>query len=259
MYGVLPGSLRLGVRKSIEGSRLLSANLRRKLQHTFLGRDGSVESLQLDNFYGAFSTSEREAMLGNRFDGVGNPYATYLSYWNSRHGSVLSQMLYADQKTYLVELLMKQDQMSMASSIESRVPFLDHPFVEFAARVPERLKIRNGEGKYIVKSALEDLLPRDIIYRKKMGFPTPLRQWFLDGRSEALFTLLLDRKRLLAEYIDLEYVGELIDRQRSHAEDATDRLWRLLNLQLWGDLFLTGRRDEHWDGLLPAPVAQAVL
>ena len=190
----------------------------------------------------------------------GNPYANYLAYWNSRKGSILSQMLYADQKTYLVELLMKQDQMSMACSIESRVPFLDHPFVEFAARVPEDLKIRNGSGKYIIKRAVEDLLPKEIIYRKKMGFPTPLRQWLLDSRSERLFRLLLDRKRFLAEYIDLGYVQNLIDRQRSHTEDATDRLWRLLNLQLWGDLFLAGRREEHWDGLLqPSPLAQAVV
>ncbi len=187
----------------------------------------------------------------------GDAYSAYVRYWNSRHGSVLSQMLYADQKTYLVELLMKQDQMSMASSIESRVPFLDHPFVEFAARVPDHLKIRNGAGKYIVKRAVEDVLPHDIIYRKKMGFPTPLRQWLLDDRAEPLFALLLDRKRLLAEYIDLEFVADLIGRQRSGIEDATDRIWRLLNLQLWGDLFFTGRAREHSEGLLrkPAPVS----
>ena len=77
-------------------------------------------------------------------------------------------MLYADQKTYLVELLMKQDQMSMACSIESRVPFLDHTLVEFAARIPDRLKIRGGVQKYIFKKAVEDLLaaPKSFIARK---------------------------------------------------------------------------------------------
>ncbi len=257
-YGVVPNVLRTRIRKAIESSQLLSANVRRKLQHTFLGREANVESLQLDNFYGAFSAAERNEMLAGNSWTDHNPYATYLSYWNSRKGSALSQMLYADQKTYLVELLMKQDQMSMACSIESRVPFLDHPFVEFAARVPESLKIRNGEGKYIVKRAIEDLLPREIIYRKKMGFPTPLRGWFLERRAEPLFDLLLDRNRLLAEYVDLSYVKQLIERQRSHSEDATDRLWRLLNLQLWGDLYLTGRAEDHWDGLFQAPAAQAL-
>lgn len=252
-YRFLPRSLRSGVRRFLAGSRLLSADSRRKLQHTFLAREASVESLQLDNFYAAFSRDELQAMHAG-----GDAYSAYVAYWNSRNGSILSQMLYADQKTYLVELLMKQDQMSMASSIESRVPFLDHPFVEFAARVPDRLKIRNGSGKYLVKRAVEDVLPRDIIYRKKMGFPTPLRQWLLDGRAEPLFALLLDRKRLLAEYVDLEFVENLIGRQRSGIEDATDRIWRLLNLQLWGDLFFTGRAEEHSEGLLRKPASVSV-
>ncbi len=260
LYGaVTPDGLRGAIRTSIHDSGLLSANLRRKLQHTFLGRENSVASLHLDNFYGAFSAAERQSLLTDPALAAQDPYATFLSYWNSRHGSVLSQMLYADQKTYLVELLMKQDQMSMASSIESRVPFLDHPFVEFAARVPNHLKIRNGAGKYILKRAVEDLLPHEIIYRKKMGFPTPVRDWLLEEGAEPLFALLLDRKRLLAEYVNLDFVEDLIKRQRSGAEDATDRLWRLLNLQLWGDIFVTGRSEEHWDGLLqvraPQPVA----
>jgi asparagine synthase (glutamine-hydrolysing) len=252
-YSIVPGVLRGAARKSIENSSLLSADLRRKLQHTFLGREATVESLQLDNFYGAFPAAERQALLSSRAGEQLDPYASYLSYWNARGGSVLSQMLYADQKTYLVELLMKQDQMSMACSLESRVPFLDHPFVEFAATVPENLKIRNGTGKYIMKRAVEDLLPHSIIYRSKMGFPTPLKSWLREERAAPIFSLLMDRDGLLAEYVDLGYVEKLIERQRSGVEDATDRLWRLLNLQLWGDLFLRGRRDEHWEGLLRAP------
>jgi asparagine synthase (glutamine-hydrolysing) len=209
--------------------------------------------LQLDNFYGAFPAAERELMLTPRAGAQLDPYSSYLSYWNARGGPVLSQMLYADQKTYLVELLMKQDRMSMAASIESRVPFLDHPFVEFATTVPENMKIRNGTGKYIMKRAVEDLLPHGIIYRTKMGFPTPLKSWLREERAAPIFSLLTDREGLLAEYVDLGYVAKLIERQRGGVEDATDRLWRLLNLQLWGDLFLRGRRDEHWEGLLHAP------
>ena len=88
--------------------------------------------------------------------------------------SLLGKMLTpGDQKTYLVELLMKQDQMSMACSIESRVPLLDHTLVEFAATIPDRLKLHDGEGKYIFKKAVEDVLPHDIVYRAKMGSPLP--------------------------------------------------------------------------------------
>src|SRR5579884_1567150 len=218
-YSAAPARLRALVRDGISNSRMLSANLRRKLQHTFLGREDTVESLQLDNFYGAFSAEERSRML--KAKPGRDPYRSYLDYWNARQASV-------------------QEQMSMAASIESRVPFLDHPFVEFSTRVPDNLKIRNGQGKYILKRAVEDLLPREIIYRKKMGFPTPLRQWFRDRRAEPLFALLVNRNKMLAEYVDLAFVENLIERQRSGAEDCTDRLWRLLNLQIWGDIFLSG-------------------
>jgi asparagine synthase (glutamine-hydrolysing) len=168
-------------------------------------------------------------------------------------------MLFADQKTYLVELLMKQDQMSMATSLESRVPFLDHEFVEFSTRVPADLKLRHGEGKYIVKKAVEDLLPAEIVYRKKMGFPTPLRQWLRDPRADRLFGLLTARDGLLAAYLDRQQVESLVERHKAGRYDVTDRLWRLLNLQLWGDLFLTGKREERWGGLLsPAGARTAV-
>ena len=256
LYKFVPPFLRKGLRHYIDCSGLFSADLRRKLQHTFIGRDLNVESLQLDNFYGAFSAAERSNMLSGDLQ---NPYQTYLDYWQSRKGSVLSQMLYADQKTYLVELLMKQDQMSMACSIESRVPFLDHPFVEFASQVPDNLKIRGKTGKYIVKRAVEDLLPHEIIYRKKMGFPTPLRQWFREKKCEPLFASLLDRKGFLAEYLNLDYVRDLIGRQRSGADDATDRLWRLLNLHIWGNTFFTGKRDQNWDGLFESRLTKELV
>lgn len=137
----------------------------------------------------------------------------------------------------------------MACSIESRVPFLDHTFVEFSARIPDRLKIRGNTQKYILKRAVEDLLPHEIIYRKKMGFPTPLREWLLDPRAEPVYAALRSSDGLLASLLDMREVGALIDRHRAGFEDATDRIWRLLNLELWGDLFLTGRRDRWWNGV----------
>jgi asparagine synthase (glutamine-hydrolysing) len=236
-WRLLPASLRRALRDRVATTRLLSGGPRRKLQHTFLGRGEDLESLYLDNFYSAFSAADQGRLFSLP---EGSPHAEYLRYWD-RPGSELQRMLYADQKTYLVELLMKQDQMSMANSIESRVPFLDHPFVEFAARVPERMKIRGGEQKYIFKRAVEDLLPRDIVYRKKMGFPTPLRHWLRQPAAAGLLAKLRDRDGLLAPYIDARALEVLLERHVSGAEDATDRIWRLLNLQLWGDVFITGR------------------
>jgi asparagine synthase (glutamine-hydrolysing) len=145
---------------------------------------------------------------------------------------------------------MKQDQMSMACSIESRVPFLDHPLVEFAAQVPDRLKIRGNSAKYILKRAVEPILPPEIVYRKKMGFPTPVRKWLREEGSDHLFSILRSRNGVLSDYLDRSQLDSLIDRHRSGLEDSTDRIWRLLNLQIWGDLFLTGNRDLWSDGLL---------
>ncbi|MGE5647750.1 MAG: asparagine synthase (glutamine-hydrolyzing) [Acidobacteriota bacterium] len=248
-YELLPGAARRWIRDRVAATRLLSAGPRRKIQHTFVGRGTDVESLYVDNFHSAFSAAE-QARLFPQLAGA-PPYANYLHYWNTgRAYPPLERMLYADQKTYLVELLMKQDQMSMACSIESRVPFLDHPFVEFASRVPPRMKVRGGVGKYILKRAVEDLLPRDIVYRKKMGFPTPLRQWLREPAAQPLLAALRDRDGLLAPYVDRPGLEALLARQADGSEDATDRIWRLLNLQLWGDLFITGRGNRWQEGLL---------
>src|SRR5581483_1851235 len=116
--------------------------------------------------------------------------------------SLLDRMLYADQKTYLVQLLMKQDRMSMACSLESRVPFLDHTLVEFAMNMPDQMKLRGSTQKYVLKKAVNGLLPHGITHRKKMGFPTPLRQWLRDARAEPLYRALGSRDGLIAEYFD---------------------------------------------------------
>jgi asparagine synthase (glutamine-hydrolysing) len=239
-WKMLPGPLRRLVRDQIDASPLLPANLRRKLSHTFLGRGEEIESLYLDNFYCAFPADERNS-LGVSED----PYSNYRRYYAEGHRSPLARLLYADQKTYLVELLMKQDQMSMATSIESRVPFLDHLLVEFSTRVPDRLKLNGKTGKHLVKRVAEEFIPREIIYRPKMGFPTPLRQWLREPRAEPLFKRILDPQGYLASWIDLKMAGAMIDRHRRGELDATDRIWRLLNFELWASQFLSrGQQSE---------------
>jgi asparagine synthase (glutamine-hydrolysing) len=235
-YSMVPAFIRRAVRGWLATTPLLRAELRRKMRHTVLGRELTFESLFVENFYCAFE--------GGRAQG-------YMRYWDAGpHGSALARTLYADQKTYLVELLLKQDRMSMAASIESRVPFLDHTLVEFAARIPGWLKIRAGIQKYVLKAAVDDLLPPDILHRKKRGFPTPLVQWLRDPRAEPIYARLRAADGLLAAHFDRRQLDTLLERHRSGQEDATDRIWRLLNFQIWGDLFLTGRREQAW-----APVA----
>jgi asparagine synthase (glutamine-hydrolysing) len=240
--GAVPAGLRGLVRRQIATNQLLSRDIRRKLGHSFLGREESLESLYIDNFYSPFPVADRKELLKSA---PGGEYANFLGYWNSRSaGSLLQRMLYADQKTYLVELLMKQDQMSMSSSIESRVPFLDHTLVEFAMSVPDNLKIRRGVQKYIFKEAVSDLLPASIVHRKKMGFPTPLRQWLRDPGALPLLDSLVEPGGLLASCCDLGAIRRLTADHLAGSHDHTDRIWSLLNLQIWGDVFITGRNGR---------------
>jgi asparagine synthase (glutamine-hydrolysing) len=252
-YGVFPAGVRDAVRRYVDESPLLSASVRRKLGHTFVGRENSIESLYLDNFYSGFGSAEQKSLFPNLLSD--SPYENFLSYWKSDSTrSTLDDLLYADQKTYLVELLMKEDRMSMAASIESRVPLLDHALVEFAAAVPESLKLHSGVGKYIFKKAVEDLLPHSIVYRKKMGFPTPLRDWLRQPAAEPLLDSIEDPNGLLAQHLDMDAWRVLRERHTSGREDATDRIWRLLNLQIWGDIFITGRRERALESGAAVPV-----
>src|ERR1700690_4432740 len=158
----------------IASSPLLGAKLRRKLSHTCLGVDSaSWSSFYFDNFLSAFSEGALAGLLTDETRqklAPGAAYANVLGYWEQSKGELLQRLLYTDIKTYLVELLMKQDNMSMAASIESRVPFLDHKLVEFAVRIPQRVQIAGLTGKKILKTAVQDLLPHSIMYRQKLGF-----------------------------------------------------------------------------------------
>jgi asparagine synthase (glutamine-hydrolysing) len=159
---------------------------------------------------------------------------------------MLQRLLYTDIKTYLVELLMKQDNMSMAASIESRVPFLDHVLVEFATRIPRQVQIKGLAGKHILKKAVEDLLPPSILYRAKLGFPTPWSGWLTGQRLEIIRAMLIEPRSLERGYFRREAIERLFDEHRAKHRDNYDRIWRLLNLELWHRVCLEGEpHGEH--------------
>ncbi|MCB1021931.1 MAG: asparagine synthase (glutamine-hydrolyzing) [Acidobacteria bacterium] len=254
-YGAVPAPLRRMMRGAVETSSLLRADMRRKLGHTILGRETSFESLYIDNFQAAFSAREQGEMLQRAAD-AGDAYASYLHWWRKSEGArPLQRLLYTDMKTYLPELLMKQDQMSMSASIESRVPFLDHSFVEFAAQVPDEMKLHGATGKYIFKKVAEKLIPHDIIYRKKMGFPTPLASWLRGPMQGRVREILLADDGFVHAYLERGRVQGLLDAHASGAVDATDRIWRLLNMQIWGATFLDGRGKLAWSDLAETQAA----
>jgi asparagine synthase (glutamine-hydrolysing) len=236
-------SLRKLVRDGIDRSHLL-ANLHRKVEHTFLVRDGAAwSSFYFDNFYSAFTADEQKELLADEVvDGTGDAYASSMHYWNKSTGNMLHRLLYTDIKTYLGELLMKQDQMSMAASIESRVPFLDHRLVEFAATIPARYSIKGLSGKAILKSTAEDLLPKSIIHRTKMGFPTPWPYWMAGKPLDAVEQRLLNSRSLDCHLFKAETIRHLFSEHRARRRDHGNRIWRLLNLELWQRVFLDGEK-----------------
>jgi asparagine synthase (glutamine-hydrolysing) len=229
-----PSGLRGVLRKGILASPL-SATARRKLEHTFLLRDGSSWSaFYFDNFYSAFSAAEQDELLTPEAKlGTNDAYSGSMSFWNQSKGEMLHRLLYTDIKTYLVELLMKQDQMSMAASIESRVPFLDHTLVEFTASIPAKYATKGMAGKFILKSAVEDLLPKSIVYRQKMGFPTPWAYWLAGKQLESIEQLLTEPRTLDRGYFRADAIQTLFSEHRAGRRDHGNRIWRLLNLELW--------------------------
>ena len=164
---------------------------------------------------------------------AGEAYAGSMTYWNHSSGDLLHRLLYTDIKSYLVELLMKQDQMSMAASIESRVPFLDHTLVEFTASIPAKYSTRGMAGKCILKTAVEDLLPGAIVHRQKMGFPTPWAFWLQGPSLGNLRSLLMEARTLERGLFRAEVLNRLFAEHVAGRRDHGNRIWRLLNLELW--------------------------
>jgi len=241
---MVPSFARRGLRDAIATSSLLSATLRRKLEHTFLAKDGnSWASFYFDNFFSAFGAAEQNGLLTADFAQEAAPSTAYnnvLAYWEHSSGEMLQRLLYTDIKTYLVELLMKQDNMSMAASIESRVPFLDHVLVEFATRIPREAQLQGLAGKGVLKKAVQDLLPHSILYRPKLGFPTPWSGWLAGPRLETIRAMLLEPRSLNRGYFRREAIEKLFDEHRAKHRDNYDRIWRLLNLELWHRVCLEG-------------------
>ena len=238
---MMPAFLRRWFRQGI-GSAPLYASLHRKLEHTFLMRDGaSWPSFYFDNFYSAFSDAEFAQLLTpEALQSAGHAYDGSMEPWQRSSGDLLHRLLYTDINSYLIELLMKQDQMSMAASIESRVPFLDHPLVEFTARIPAAHQIKGMAGKFILKEAVEDLLPHHIIYRKKMGFPTPWAYWLAGPQLQQIETLLTEPRSAARGLFRPEAISRIFAEHRSGHRDHGNRIWRLLNLELWQRACLEG-------------------
>ncbi|MDX6277572.1 MAG: hypothetical protein QOJ72_1700, partial [Nocardioidaceae bacterium] len=154
----------------------------------------------------------------------------------------LDRLIYQDLRLRLPELLlMRVDKLTMANSIEARVPFLDHELVELAMAVPADEKIRDGVGKHVLKRAVSDLLPDEIVWRPKQGFGTPVSQWFRGELGDQLQRRLADTELNELGYLDPTAVQETLELHRSGRAERSFQLWNLLNLTEWFDHWIAGR------------------
>ena len=151
----------------------------------------------------------------------------------------LSRIIDVELKNRLPELLlMRVDKMSMANSIETRVPFLDEDLVEYALRIPARLKYRKGISKYILKKSAEGILPDEIIYRKKWGFCGSATNMLSDRLVSYAHDRIMD-SGLVRELFDREYIGKIIENHRNQKRFNSFKIWNLLNLAIWHDRWFT--------------------
>jgi asparagine synthase (glutamine-hydrolysing) len=250
-------AMRDAVRRFIE-SRNPGSTFRRKLTRTFLCLPLDIESIYFDNF-SVFSRAMQQDLLTpqtkERTGGI-DPYATAIKYIGpTGNGSSLNRWLYADIKTYLHELLMKQDQMSMAASIESRVPFLDHRLVEFSMSLPERMKLHGLTTKYILRRAMQGILPDQILKRPKMGFPVPLASWFRGRFRSVIDEYVLSDRTLGRDIFDAAFVRRMVERHQSGAENHSERLWTFVNFEMWQRQFIDGEEMREPEQLAVAETA----
>ena len=162
-------------------------------------------------------------------------------YRSAEATDFLDATLSLDFGLYLPDTLMpKVDIASMAYSLEARSPLLDHHFMEFVARIPSNLKLKDGqEGKYIFKKAVEPYLPREVIYRPKMGFGVPIDHWFRNELKDMVFDTLLSTRALERGYFRKSYIEHMLQRHQQ-GEQWQYLIWNLLMLELWHLMFIDG-------------------
>ncbi|MFO0914634.1 MAG: asparagine synthase (glutamine-hydrolyzing) [Pirellulales bacterium] len=244
-YGAwVPGPLRQLSRQLIDclPDRMWA---KRKAVRTSLYLPNDLGSLFLDNYSALPRWALREALQPELLPAMSGMYDGFGQWMrDSDAENLLDQILYADMKTYLLELLMKQDQMSMSVSIESRVPFLDHHLVEFVCRLPVEYKLQGWQTKRILREALGPTIPAPIVTRSKKGFPTPTRQWFRGAYHHWIHDLLLSPHTLCHEYIQRPFIEHTLARHRTGAWDLEEQLWTLANFEIWLRLFLDGQEAE---------------
>ena len=192
-----------------------------------------------------------------------DPLRQWQEYYDTAPAAdTLSRLMYLDIKTYLTgDILTKVDRMSMATSLEVRVPMLDHEFVEWVSSLPVDWKFRTGTRKYILKKLAERLgIPSELLHRRKQGFQLPLVDWMRSEMKDQFLRVLLEPRTLQRGYFKPEAVRALVDEHARGRRNRSGMLWRMLVLELWHRNFLESETRKKASGVASVfaltPIAQ---
>ncbi len=233
----LPSGLRAAVAKAVPR---LPRQLRRYAERSFLALENNPRAMFFENF-SVFRDVQRQALLLDPgLEADCGAYDQGLGYYAAGGADALASMSHADLQTYLVELLMKQDQMSMAASLESRVPFLDHRLVDQVAAIPGHQRMHGGVTKSLLRDAVGDIVPPEIMKRRKMGFPVPIGQWLRGPFWWLVEEFVLGQRARTRGHFSTAQVAALAGEHRSGHADHAERLWLLINLEIWQRIFIDG-------------------
>ena len=174
------------------------------------------------------------ALLNSFENGDSHKYIRECFQRSASAETPLAQQGYVDIKTYMTDdILVKVDRMSMAPSLEARVPFLDHTVMEFAAKIPTRLKLKGLTTKYILKRAVNELLPEKILVRGKEGFSIPIKNWLMNELRPLLLETLSEERVTKRGYFQPAYVKQLVQEHLDGTENHSHRLWALMMFEIW--------------------------
>lgn len=193
---------------------------------------GKLKKLEL------YSSVLRENLNG----GNGRAEQIYKEIAESVHSAnPTDKLLYLDSKTYLPsDILTKVDRMTMAVSLEARVPLLDHELIEFVQKIPADSKLKGLETKYIFKKAMEGIVPNEILYREKQGFGVPINEWINSQLRDRIHGILSEKKTQERGYFEPKYIKTLLDEHAANRRDHSHALWILWMLELWHRRFVDG-------------------
>lgn len=202
----------------------------------------SSENARFRGIHTIFTEDEKQKLFQPMALSKSNEYKDYIieHILANTHGLVdsLSRLLYLDSRLSLPDnLLLFNDKMSMANSIELRVPFLDIPLMNFLESLPSSMKLRGRAGKYIHKNAAEKWLPKEIIQRKKRGFSTPMDEWMQGDFSVVIKDLFNKTDSGVKEYFNIEVINQLIDEHTSKQANNQRKLFALVSFELWHRTF----------------------